>query len=346
MRSRWNLPFLVVYAVVAVFVLGYLLDQMGGQFLFQPTYRLTAMFSDGSQLMAGDDVTIDGVTVGRVDSVAPAPGGAKAELSLHQQYAPVYRNARAMIGTKNILGEAYVELSRGTASAGPLARGGVIPRSQTLTPVELGQVLDVLNQNTRTQLDSLLNNLGESVGGNGGNLNSEAASLQSVATSLQTVAQAVVDQQAGFSSLITSLTKVLETLAAFHRQLRSLIANWDTLMQTLAARERDLDGLIINEDQVMTVVDGALAQNAPALHQAIQVAPQLIDGANVYTKNSDTIFGQVSQNQADIANLFYELASVMSGTDQSGNHYWRVYPVSGGLGTISEPLLGSGSGGG
>ncbi|HEX4215953.1 MAG TPA: MlaD family protein [Candidatus Dormibacteraeota bacterium] len=346
MRSRWNLPFLVVYAILGVMVLGYLLDQMGGQFLFQPTYRVTAMFSDGSQLMSGDDVTIDGLTVGRVDSVGPVQGGAEAVLALHQRYAPLYRNARAMIDTKNILGESYVELSRGTADAGPLAQGGVIPRSRTLTPVELDQVLDVLDQNTRTQLDSLLDNLGESVDGNGGNLNSEAASLQSVATSLQTVAQAVVNQQADFSSLITSLTKVLETLAAFHSQLRALIGNWDTLMQTLAEREQDLDGLIINENQVMTVVDGALAENAPGLHQAIQTAPQLINGANVYTKNSDTIFGQVSQNQADIANLFYELASVMSGTDSSGNHYWRVYPVSGGLGTISEPLLGQGGGGG
>ena len=47
----------------------------------------------------------------------------------------------------------------------------------------------------------------------------------------------------------------------------------------------------------------------------------------------------MSQQTQPIDQLFYELASVFSATDSQGRHYWRVYPVSGGLGTLSQPLL-------
>jgi virulence factor Mce-like protein len=340
MRSRWNLPVLVAYALMCAVVLGYLGTQMGGEFLFQPTYRVAAVFDTGTQLVAGDDVTISGLRVGRVDSVQPIQGGARALLLIHQRYSPLYGDARAMIKTKNLLGETYIELNRGTAASGPMPDGGRIGRQNTLTPVEIDQVLSVLDQDTRQQLVALIDNLGESVSGRGQDLNSSAGSLKLVAQSLETVARALADQNANLDTLLTSLGKVLETLAAWHSELRQLIGDWDSVMRTLAQREQDLQGVFVNEDQVMAIIDQALSQNAPSgLHQAIAGSPQLVDSANHYTTNGSVIFGRVADNTTSVADLFYELASVMSGVDSQGNHYWRVYPVSGGLGTISQPLL-------
>jgi phospholipid/cholesterol/gamma-HCH transport system substrate-binding protein len=337
-RSRWNLPIVLAYAAASLAVLGYLMVQMGGQFLFQPTYRLTAMFDTGTQLVSGDDVTISGVKVGQVTDVAPAPGGARVALTLHQRYAPLYRDSRAMIKSKNLLGETYVELHRGTSSAGTMADGATIPKDRTITPVEIDQVLDVLDQDTRQQLVGLIDNLGESVSGRGQDLNSSAGSLKVVAQSLQTIARAVADQNAQMDTLLTSLQKVLETLAAWHSELRQLIGDWDSVMRTLASKEQDLQGVVVNEDQVMAIVDQALSGNTGSLHTAIAQSPQLIDNANHYSTNGAQIFGRIADNSTAVTDLFYELASVMSGTGPEGN-YWRVYPVSGGLGTISQPLL-------
>jgi ABC-type transporter Mla subunit MlaD len=205
--------------------------------------------------------------------------------------------------------------------------------------VEIDQVLNVLDQDTRQQLVGLINNLGESVAGRGDDLNSSAGSLKAVAQSLETIARAVADQQGHLDRLLTSLSKVLQTLAAWHGELRTLITDWDGLMRTLAQRERDLQGLFVNEDQVMAILDQALSRNAPGLHQAVADSPRLVDSADHYTSNGQVIFGRVADNTSSISDLFYELASVMSGTDEKGNHYWRIYPVSGGLGTISQPLI-------
>jgi len=338
-RSRWNLPIYLAYLAAAVAVLGYLFLHMGGALDFQPTYRLAADFTSASNLVPGDDVTVSGVTVGRVAAVQPVSGGAQVQLQLRQRYAPVYRNARAMVKIKNVLDESYVELYRGTAASGPLPQGGVIPRSRTLTPVELAQVLSVLNPDTRTQLASLINNLGASVSGQGRTLNSAAGSLKVTSQALDGIAHAVAHQQVSLGSLITTLSKVLATLAAWHTQLRSLVANWDGVMRALARHERQLQGLVVNENQVMSILDQALAGNSGALSNAIRQTPQLVDNAGAYTGNGQVIFGKIAKNTKPISELFYELASVFSATDSQGHHYWRTYPVSGGLGTISQPLL-------
>jgi phospholipid/cholesterol/gamma-HCH transport system substrate-binding protein len=334
-RSRFNLPLFVGYALLSLAVLGYLATQMGGQFLLQPTYRVTAVFAGGAQLVTSDDVTISGVRVGSLQSLEPAPDGARAVLQIAPRYAPLYRDARAMVKSKNLLGEAYVELSRGTAPSGPMPDGGVLDRGHTLTPVELSQVLDVLDPDTRQRLVLLINNLGEAVQGRGSDLNASTSDLRSVALSLETIARAVAARDGDLDTLIPSLRKVLDTLAAWHSQLRQLVGDWDRLMRELASRETDLQGLFVQEDRVMAILDAALSPNARPLHDTIALAPHLLGETDAYTSDAQVAFGQITPLTADVTALFYELASVMSGTDAQGNHEWRIMPVSGGAGTLS-----------
>lgn len=331
MRSRWNLPIYLAFALAGLLVFAFLFGHAGGAFFLRPSYQVAADFQTASDLVPGDDVTVSGVTVGRVASVQVVKGGARVQLQLQEQYAPLDRDARAMIKMKNILNEPYVELFRGTAASGPLQNGGVIPADRTLTPVELAQVLDVLNADTRTQLASLINSLGESVAGRGQDLNASVTSLTATSQSLDGIAHALASQQVNLGSLVSSLSKVLATLAAWHDQLRGLVTNWDAVMRALAQHEQQLQGLVVNENQVMTILDQALAGNSTSLQTAIAESPALMDNAMRYTASGEILFGKVSQQVQPINELFYELASVFSATDSQGQHYWRVYPVAGGI---------------
>jgi phospholipid/cholesterol/gamma-HCH transport system substrate-binding protein len=329
-RSRSSALVCVGYAAVCLVVLGVLASQMGGEFLLRPSYRAVATFANGAQLVAGDEVTIDGFPVGRVESLWPVDSGADVSLQLHPEYAPLYRDARAMVKTKNLLGETYVELNRGTPQAGLLPDGGRIDRQHTLIPVEVSQVLDVLDASTRDRLVVLINELGETVQGRGQDLNASAADLSQVAQSLETIAQAVASQSGHLDTLLLDLRKVLDTLAAYHAQLHQLVADWDRLMQTLASRESDLQGVVVQEDRVVSILDQALANgNAQSLHDAIAEAPTLLDNSNHYLANGQVIFGDLNAGSPAIADLFDRLASVMSGTDPRGDHMWRVYVVAG-----------------
>ena len=337
MRSRKNLPVALGYAAVCLVVLAVLGTQMGGEFLLRPVYRVAAVFASAAQLVPGDDVTINGYRVGRVESLRPVEGGAEAGLQLHAEYAPLWRDARAMVKSKNLLGETYVELSRGTPGAGPMPDGGRIGLEHTLVPVEIDQVLNVLDADTRQRLVVLVNELGESVQGRGQDLNASAADLSDVARSVETIARAVAGQADHLDALLADLRKILDTLAAYHSQFRALVTDWDRLMRTLASRETDLQGVIVQEDRVVTVLDQALAgNNARDLHDAIAEAPGLLDNTNHYLVNGQVIFGDLNADAPAISDVFSRLASVMSGTSPQGDHMWRVYTVVS-PGTVSVP---------
>jgi phospholipid/cholesterol/gamma-HCH transport system substrate-binding protein len=336
-RSRRSPAIVLAYAAACLVVLAVLGSQMGGEFLLRPSYRVAATFASGAQLVAGDDVTINGFRVGRVEGLRPVEGGALADLELHAEHAPLWRDARAMVKSKNLLGETYVELNRGTPQAGPMPDGGRIQLSHTLVPVEVDQVLDVLDADTRQRLVVLVNELGESVQGRGQDLNASAADLRDVARSVETIAHAVASQSAHLDTLLSALRKILDTLAAYHAQLQALVKDWDALMRTLASRETDLQGVVVQEDRVVTILDQALAgNNARDLHDAIAEAPGLLDNTNHYLVNGQVIFGDLHADAPAISDVFSRLASVMSGTSPQGDSMWRIYTVAS-PGTVSLP---------
>lgn len=334
MRSRSNLPVFLAYALVSILVLGYLAMQMGGDFSLGG-YRVTATFHTGAELVAGDDVTMSGLRVGKVESLSPSANATAVTLLLHRNFAPLYADARAVVRQKNLLGETYVELNRGTGSQPAIADGGRIAEDHTLTPVEIDQVLNALDPQVRDQLDMVINTLGQATAGRGPDMNAAAADLSSVATDLQTLAHTLASNSDHLDALIADLRKIMDTLAAWHADFRAMITDWDHVMATLASREQNLQGTIVEQDRVMSILDQALAGGAAQqLHAAIAEGPTTIDRANHYLADSTTVFGVVQSDTTGIFQLFNELASVMSGVGVAKEdgpdkgktvHMWRVY---------------------
>ncbi|HEX6548154.1 MAG TPA: MlaD family protein [Candidatus Dormibacteraeota bacterium] len=330
MRSKKNLPIFLAYSLISLVTLGYLATQMGGEFFFDPGYRVKAEFESGAQLVKDDDVTIAGLRVGKVDWIAPgASGGAEVGMLIHSQYAPLYKDAHAVVKSKNLLGETYVELGRGTGAAGPIPNGGAINRDNTLTPVEIDKILQVLDQDTRDRLVLLINNLGEATAGNGANMNASSGDLKVLAQALSRIAAAVTSQASDLDVLISSLRKIMETLAAWHAEFRAMITDWDRLMKALAEREQALQGTFQEQSRVMAIFEQALAGNgATSLHGTIAQLPSTLNSTNHYLDDANVVYPQLADNSSSIASLFYELASVMSGIDpKTGRHMWRVYAV-------------------
>jgi phospholipid/cholesterol/gamma-HCH transport system substrate-binding protein len=325
MRGRHHLPVFLAYTAASLLLLGYLARQMGGEFMFASVYRVSAVFATGSELVAGDDVTISGLRVGKVESLSPRAQGADVQLVIHSEYAPVFNDARAVIHSKNLLGETYVELHRGHSHV-PLPSGARLGLERTLSPVELDQVLDVLGPEVRTRLAILINTLGQTTAGRGTDLGQQAADLKVLATSLETIASSLSQSSVQLDSLLVSLRKVLQTLAAWHAEFKALITDWDRLMRTLASREQELMGTIREQDRVMAIFDQVLSGGAARdLHDAIAESPAALDNADHYLTRGTQIFPRVSREAPSISALFFELASVMSNTDSEGNHMWRVY---------------------
>ncbi|MDF1684250.1 MAG: outer membrane lipid asymmetry maintenance protein MlaD [Legionellaceae bacterium] len=119
------------------------------------TYEVTANFSDIGGLKVRAPVTIAGVKVGEVTSIALQPGqlNAKVKMQLRQDQHIPFDDASARILTEGLLGSNYISLVPGFESVPdhPFLRSGdVIERTQEAVILEniIGQLLFSTKEST------------------------------------------------------------------------------------------------------------------------------------------------------------------------------------------------------
>ena len=73
-----------------------------------------------------------GVNIGKVKAKELGPGGrtTMVEIELNNRFAPIGRDARAILRQKSLLGETYVELTPGSPGAEKLDDGGTLARHE------------------------------------------------------------------------------------------------------------------------------------------------------------------------------------------------------------------------
>src|SRR5437588_9399364 len=124
---------MVLFALSCVGLLLFLWVSFGGTIpLGAQGYRVNVSFSSAQDLATQADVRIAGVSVGKVVSTQLDPKGNRtmATIQLDHKYSPVRRDARAILRTKTILGETYVQLIPGSPNAPPIADGGPLATSR------------------------------------------------------------------------------------------------------------------------------------------------------------------------------------------------------------------------
>ncbi len=126
---------LLVLTAIAVLVTGILL--IGGQNkLFTRKNEYHILFNNVSGLQAGNPVQLNGVDVGRVESVVlpeePGKNDIRVTISVERRYSPrVREDSQASIKTLGLLGDKYIELSSGSTDAPPIPDGGQITTAPT-----------------------------------------------------------------------------------------------------------------------------------------------------------------------------------------------------------------------
>ena len=127
---------------------------------FADPYEFSASFNTVNNLQADSEVRIAGVEVGTVKTVEPIEGGgdgATVTMEIEDHGLPIHEDAEIKIRPNIFLeGNEFVDLEPGSPTAPVLDAGGTIPVNQTATPVQLGQVLSVLQTDTREDLRTFL----------------------------------------------------------------------------------------------------------------------------------------------------------------------------------------------
>ena len=141
-RAPSTVQLLVIagFALSCFGILLFLWVTFGGPTPFKAkTYQVNIPFKEATQLAQQSDVRISGVSVGKVQDITLAPNGkdALAKIDIDDKYAPLPSSTRAILRTKTLLGETYVELTPGDRNGPKLGDGSTLPQANVAQSVQL-----------------------------------------------------------------------------------------------------------------------------------------------------------------------------------------------------------------
>jgi phospholipid/cholesterol/gamma-HCH transport system substrate-binding protein len=234
---------MVVFALSCFGLLLFLWLAFGGPVPLKPEgYRVNASFAEATQLSTEADVRISGVPVGKVKAIEPdkATGRSIVTMELKSRYAQLPSDSRAILRQKTLLGETYVELTPGTASAPKVAERGTLRESQVSDTVQLDEILRTFDKPTRDAFQSWMQEQAKGIGSYGQDVNDALGNLAPFAEDTAHIADILNRQQGAVRSLISNTGVVFQALSERDGQLRSLIQNSDKVFAATASRDQQL----------------------------------------------------------------------------------------------------------
>ncbi|HEV7754130.1 MAG TPA: MlaD family protein [Baekduia sp.] len=229
---------------------------------FRHHYEIQAVVRSSNLLKPNSPVRIAGVNVGKVVQVGRYKNTnlAVVTLRIDDRGRPVHRDATAKIRPRLFLeGNFYVDLKPGTPEAGDLADRGLLPITQTSTPVQLDQVLTALQSDTRGSLQKAVQGFGQALdekpsaaedarqdpavrGLSGAQaLNKTLATSPASLRDTARVTGALLGPRPhDLSRTIHGLARTMTALADHQGDLADLIQDFNTTMATTASHAADL----------------------------------------------------------------------------------------------------------
>jgi phospholipid/cholesterol/gamma-HCH transport system substrate-binding protein len=211
---------------------------------------------------------------------------------------PIHSDATVKIRPRTFLeGNWFVELQPGSPSARTLSSGATLPITQTSDPVQLDQVLDALNTDTRANLQNFLIGLGDGFtrkpnaaenaeqdpalsGLNGAQALNKA--YQEGPTSLRGAAvlnQAVTGTDPhDLSKLVASIGKVTAALNVHEQQLGELIVNTNAFFRAFAAQAAPLRTTVAELPSSLAAIDRGFASLSAAFPPTRAFALDILPG--------------------------------------------------------------------
>ena len=215
----------------------------GGAIPLQPKgYRFKVAVPEATQLALQADVRISGVSVGKVVQKELDPKGNRtlATIEVQRQFAPLHKDARAILREKTLLGESYLELTPGSRSAPDLPDGGRLANAHVKHTVQLDEIYDALNPQTRKAFQDWQSNTAKAIQGNSQNLNDVFGNLPQFAASADDVLTVLDTEHVAVRGVVRDTGRVFAALAKDPQQLRNLVTASDAVFRQTAQRNREL----------------------------------------------------------------------------------------------------------
>jgi len=261
-------------------------------------YRVRAIFSNAFTVIPGEDVKISGVKVGKIEKLdLTADNQAAVVLDITRPgFQDFRKDATCTIRPQSLIGERFVECTPtqpkavGEAPAPKLdqithgdGKGQyLLPSSQTIKPVDLDLVANIMRLPYRQRLAIIINELGTGLAANGDALRRAVRQADPALQQTDKVLSILADQNRVLAELARNGDAVLRPLARDKQQVADFIDKADTTAQASAERRGDIERSIqklpafLRElSPTMQQLGGLADQMTPVLTDLGAAAPDL-----------------------------------------------------------------------
>ena len=306
---------MVLFALSCIGLLLFLWLSFGGTIPFETQgYRFQVAFQNAYDLADQADVRIAGVSVGKVVSkqLDTKASGTLVTIQLNNKYAPIHRNATAILREKTLLGETYVQLSPGTKGSPALPDNGTLNVSQVIPAVQLDQIFNTFDPTTRAAFRSWQQSLATAIKGNDQNLSDVLGNLPTFAVNLTQLLQ-VLDIE--HSSVVQLVQNGGTTFAALNRDpaaLQNLIRAGETTFHTTAANNNSLADIF----HILPTFENEQKQTMAQLQSFSQNADPVIKGLIPVAEQLGPTLKSVNQLSPSLRHLFVQLDPLVTAANK------------------------------
>jgi virulence factor Mce-like protein len=286
-RSSRSVAIVAVMVALGLTSVALIFSHISFQNPFASTYDVNAIFSDVKGSDPGHEpIYIAGVKIGVVSSERIVHGDeAQLSLAIDSGDAPLYRDATIVQRPVTPLDDMYLEITRGSPSAGRLPAGGTIPIGQTGTPVDISRVLDTFTAPTSDRLHSLLLGLGSGLANHGQELQAAFVQLFPLLSTTAQVMRAVAVRQQDLASLVHVTGDLGQALGQRDAQIAELVHSGDQTLATIAANDAPFSAMLSELPGAVSVLQSSMHSLRvtadyldPAVSSLRPVAAQLPEG--------------------------------------------------------------------
>jgi phospholipid/cholesterol/gamma-HCH transport system substrate-binding protein len=298
---------------------------------FKHGFRLKAVFATAVNIHSKSPVRIAGVDVGKVSSIKREGKTGVVTMEIENRGLPIHEDATLKIRPRIFLeGNWFVELQPGSPSAKTISAGHTIPITQTSDPVQLDQVLDALNTDTRANLQKFLIYYGEGLtkkpgaaedaeqlpevrGINGAEaLNKTYHLAPEALRGGAIINQAITGtEQHDFSKLIAGIGKLTAALNVHEQELGELITNFNTFFAAFAAQSTSLRATVAELPGTLHNIDRGLASLDASFAPTRAFARDILPGVKATPETVKAAIPWIEQVKASLAPT--ELGGVAKG---------------------------------
>jgi virulence factor Mce-like protein len=239
---------------------------------FVPTYHITAQVQDAAGLVAGNEVRIGGKRVGVIEEIDAQNNGQKGvsadlKLKLDKYVQPLRYTTQVTVRPRSTLGLKYLEIEPGKGGK-EIPEGGKLALAQSQPVVDLDEVVNGFDAETRKALQGTIHELGPGFAGRGVDLNAAISDGPELFTYVDRVMANLADPNTRLQALIDGLETTASAVAPVAPQLGRMITSADTTFAALETVRPEIGQILDEAPSTEAVATQTLAQARPLLEDS------------------------------------------------------------------------------